>query len=141
MLAGQFAPSGKNLQEWHFVVVENPDVLHRLEELLGEELGRPGYHFYGAPAIILCANKKGARNAMADCSAALQNMMLAAHSLGLGTCYINVVKQLFAFSFGSEIKQQLGVPEDYIATGSITLGYPDEDPEFAPKNMDCDSIY
>ena len=49
--------------------------------------------------------------------------------------------QLFSFSFGSEIKQALGVPEDYIATGSITLGYPDEEPAFTPKNMNCDSIY
>ncbi|MBP1558650.1 MAG: nitroreductase family protein [Oscillospiraceae bacterium] len=128
VLAGQFAPSGKNLQEWHFVVVENPEVLHRLEELLGEELGRPGYHFYGAPVIILCANKKGARNAMADCSAALQNMMLAAHDLGLGTCWINQFRDVWGNAKVEAYLAQLGLPEGYEVQCSTIVGYPAQSP-------------
>ncbi len=129
VLAGQYAPSGKNLQEWHFVVVEKAEVLHRLEELLGEALGRPNYNLYGAPVIILCANKKGARNAMADCSAALQNMMLAAHDLGLGTCWINQFRDVWEDEKVNAYLAEIGLPEGYQVQCSTIVGYPAQKPQ------------
>ena len=128
VLAGQYAPSGKNLQEWHFIVVEKAEVLHRLEKLLGKALDRPTYNFYGAPVIILCANKKGARNAMADCSAALQNMMLAAHDLGLGTCWINQFRDVWEDEAVNVYLSEIGLPEGYQVQCSTIVGYPAQSP-------------
>ncbi|MBR5558961.1 MAG: nitroreductase family protein [Oscillospiraceae bacterium] len=129
VLAGQYAPSGKNLQEWHFVVVENREVLGRLEQLIGKALNRPNYNFYGAPVIILCANKKGARNAMADCSAALQNMMLAASDMGLGTCWINQFRDVWEDDEMNAYLAEIGLPEGYQVQCSTIVGYPAQNPE------------
>ena len=128
VLAGQFAPSGKNLQEWHFVVIEKPEVMQRLQELLAEGLERPNYNLYGAPVIILCANKKGARNAMADCSAALQNMMLAAHDMGLGTCWINQFRDVWENEKINAFLTEIGLPEGYQVQCSTIVGYPAHSP-------------
>ena len=143
MECGKYAPSARNFKQWQFVAVTDKAMIEKIRLCSNISVLMAGWEdsFHKAPCIIIVFAKEGVGEPIKDGNLALQNMMLAAHSLGLGTCYINVVKQLFSFSFGSEIKQQLGVPEDYIATGSITLGYPDEDPEFVPKNMDCDSIY
>jgi nitroreductase len=128
VLAGQFAPSGKNLQEWHFVVIEKPEVMQRLQELLAEALDRPNYNLYGAPVIILCANIKGARNAMADCSAALQNMMLAAHDMGLGTCWINQFRDVWENEKVNAFLSEIGLPEGYQVQCSTIVGYPAQNP-------------
>jgi len=128
VLAGQYAPSGRNLQEWFFMVVEKPEVMQQLEKLLGEALNRPNYNLYGAPVIILCANKKDARNAMADCSAALQNMMLAAHDMGLGTCWINQFRDVWENEKVNAFLSEIGLPEGYQVQCSTIVGYPAQSP-------------
>lgn len=128
VLAGQFAPSGKNLQEWHFIVVENPEETRRLAALMGEELGRKSYDLYGAPCIILAANKKDARNAMADCCAALENMMLAAHDMGLGSCWINQFRDLWGNPRVESYLEKLGLPAGYAVQCSAIFGHPAKTP-------------
>ena len=143
MECGKYAPSARNYKEWRFVAVTDRDMIEKIRIGSNTSVLMAGWEdsFHGAPCIIIAFVNGDMGEPVKDGNLALQNMMLAAHSLGLGTCYINVVKQLVAFSIGDEIKKTLGVPQNYIAAGSITLGYPAEEPEFSPKNMDCASIY
>lgn len=108
--AGCYAPSGGNNQSWHFVVIQKKEVLVKLAELVQHAFcemdydettyaslvnsirlsKKGGYVFhYGAPVLIVVTNKKGYGNAMADSACALENMMLMANALDLGSCWIN----------------------------------------------------
>ncbi|MBR0105743.1 MAG: nitroreductase family protein, partial [Lachnospiraceae bacterium] len=113
--AGRYAPSGGNNQTGHFLVVTDPAVLARLAEMAQEAFAgmevtentyrslafaiqaakRGGYVFhYHAPALIIAANKKDYGNNMADTACALENMMLMANALDLGSCWINQLRWL-----------------------------------------------
>ena len=113
--AGRQAPSGGNNQTSHFLVIRNRDVLDRLIALTekafaGMEITenmyasmkysvtaakKGGYVFcYNAPLLILAANRKDYGNNIADCACALENMMVAANALDLGSCWINQLKWL-----------------------------------------------
>ena len=108
--AGRYAPSGGNSQTTHFIVIESSAVLKELAELVRSAFSameytedtyssiknsinaskRGNYIFhYNAPVLIVTANRKGYGNAMADSACALENMMIAANALDLGTCWIN----------------------------------------------------
>ena len=108
--AGRQAPCGSNSQSTHFIVITNKDVLNDLSLIAMEEFAkmdvkedtyvslknsilaskRGNYIFhYGAPVLIVTANKKGYGNAMADSACALENMMIAANALNMASCYIN----------------------------------------------------
>ena len=99
--AGRYAPSGKNVQAAHFLVIENRAILDRLAVLVREafqEAGvkRPeGYIFHYDPKvlIVLC-NRTDNVNNLADTGCALENMMLMASELELGSCWINQLKDL-----------------------------------------------
>jgi nitroreductase len=86
-----------------------------------------GYVFtLHAKTLIVAANKKGYGNAMADCSCALQNMMLAAASIGVGACWINQLRWLRENAAVVSYLNSLGFGEDEIVCGSLALGYPAE---------------
>lgn len=140
---GKYAPSGRNFKAWQFVAVQNKEMLERIRLGSNTSVLMPAWadSFYQAPTVIIAFADPALGEPIKDGNMALQNMMLAAQSLGLCSCYINVVKQLFSFTIGDEIKRDLGVPAHYIATGSITLGYGTETPQFDFKNMDCATIY
>ena len=87
--AALHAPSGMGKQTWQFTVVTNHEIIHRLCGLIGTELGREGYDMYGPAAIVIVAHEKGAPFGREDDGCAMQSMMLAAHSLGLGSVWIN----------------------------------------------------
>src|SRR5450756_2577324 len=90
-----------------------------------ETAKRDDYSFhYHAPTLVVVTNRKTYPNAMADCACALENMQLAAHSLGLGSCWINQLTW-----FGEEpairtVLDRLGVPEDEKVFGALAIGYP-----------------
>lgn len=144
--AGTYAPSGGNSQTSHLIVIQRKDVLSELKSLAEQEFRgmeihegmyksivasikasqKGGYDFfYNAPTLIVLANKKGYPNAIADCSCILENMMLAAASLNIGSCWIN---QLHWLDENSEIRtflQRLGLGEDETICGGLALGYPE----------------
>ena len=142
--AGRHAPTGNNLQTTHFYVITNADKLSELRSTVTKALASmeitenmvPYFVslinrakeqevdvIYGAPALIVTASKKGSSNSVADCSCALQNMMLTASACGLGNCWIN---QFFNLRDVPPIKAfftGLGVLEDEEICGSLALGY------------------
>ncbi len=144
--AGRFAPSGGNCQTTHFIVVKNAEVLAKLKELVCQEFSKmevtPGlyksivnsinaakkgdYAFhYNAPVLIITANQREYGNNIADCSCALENMMLMANALDLGSCWINQLKWLNENPIILEYMQQLGMEENERVYGALAVGYPD----------------
>ncbi len=143
--AGRYAPSGSNSQTTHFIVFRDKDVLTQMAELVQSEFAKMeitedmyismkgsinaakkgGYVFhYSAPVFIVVVNKKGYGNAMADSACALENMMIAANALDLGSCWINQLHWLDGNAAVHEFLLQHGLNADETITGGLILGYP-----------------
>lgn len=133
--AGCMAPSAMNQQSWHFTVLQNKDVIDRLVALGKQVLGRDDSFapFYGAPTVVLAFGQRDAISPVSDAALAMENMFLAADSIGIGSCWINFVIKLFETPEGAAFQKELGVPEGYRSVGSFILGYPQEQPEAKPR--------
>lgn len=134
--AGCYAPSGCNMQPWHFTVVQNQEVLNTLnietkkvllksgDDRFKEYAGNEKYNvFYNAPTVIVISGEKSALVPQIDCAAATENMILAAESLSIGTCWIGLVTFLFKSDKAEEFLKMLQIPEGYEPYYAITLGY------------------
>lgn len=124
--AGMNAPSGGNKQSPIFIVVQNPDWIHKLSVLNAEIAGAPkGVDpFYGAPTVILVLAEKNVGDPVEDGSLAIGNMLNAAYALGLGSRWINRIRQTFETDLGRELLKECGYEGEYIGVGSCILGYP-----------------
>lgn len=120
---GPWAPSGMNRQEWTFTVVSDRGRIAALASVVGEVLGREGYDMYRPTAIVIVSHVKESPWGKQDDSCAMENMMLAATSLGIGSVWIN---QLEGICDDARIRAQLdafGIPEDHEVHGLAALGY------------------
>ena len=144
--AGRYAPSGSNSQNTHFIVFNEKHILTAMADLVKEEFSkmevdqdtyvslkhsisasRKGdYVFhYNAPVFIVVANKKGYGNAMADSACALENMMIAANALDLGSCWINQLHWLDDNEAIRSFMRPYGLEDNETITGGLILGYAD----------------
>ncbi|MCR5841290.1 MAG: nitroreductase [Bacteroidales bacterium] len=123
--AGTWAPTGMGRQDPWIVAVQRPELVERLDRMNGEILGRPN-PFYGAPTIVLVFGTDPEKwpNSVPDGSLVLGNMMLAAHAIGLGSCWINREREMFATAEGKGLMREFGLPEGLIGIGALALGYP-----------------
>ena len=138
--AGINAPNGADTEPWHFTVILDKQTIDDLDDKARAAMrdsgierimvmgNNPSYRiFFQAPVVIIVSGEKILRkpgthlSALADCSAAIQNMQLAAHSLGLGTCWIGLIRYLFA-------KDESLAPEGYQPLFALTLGHPANPP-------------
>ena len=135
------APNAMNRQPWSFVVVTSRAVLDHCAErakahmlsmlsanphLAGyrEHLATPSFNiFYNAPALVVVCATAGDTQAAEDCALAAQNLMLAAHGHGLGTCCIGFARPWFDTSAG---KAALGIPAAHVPVIPIIIGWPKE---------------
>ncbi|MDW7651588.1 MAG: nitroreductase family protein [Bacillota bacterium] len=144
--AGTYAPTAANQQPWHFTVIQNAKLLQEMSDDLIEHLqaagdprfahiaGAKNFHvFHRAPTAVLISGEESALMPQADCAAAAQNMLLAAESLGLGSCWVNLSVHLFAGEKSGLWKQRLGVPDGYRPMYSIALGCKASEREAAPR--------
>ena len=143
---GRYAPSGGNSQSNHFLVIQNKQIIAHLVKMVEKAFSqmeitenmyrslqnsinlskKGGYVFcYNAPVLIIVANKKDYGNNQADCALALENMMLEANDLDLGSCYINQLKWLNEDQKNLSYLQSLGMKDDERVYGSLIVGYPD----------------
>ena len=124
--AGLWAPSGMNLQSPVMVVVQDKEVLAKLEQansaLMGGANPTP---FYGAPMAILVLADGESLNCMKDGSLVMGNLMNAAASLGVGTCWINRATEYFDLSEGKELLKNWNLPETLRGVAFCIMGYPD----------------
>lgn len=122
--AAVWAPSGMNRQAWHFSVVANQEKIKELAEAIGNALGRDNYDMYRPAAIIITSNEKENHLGEQDCACAMENMMLAAHSLGLGSVWINQGNMSCEDPKVRRIFTELKVPETHKVYGIAAIGYP-----------------
>jgi nitroreductase len=124
--AGMNAPSGGNKQTPIFIVVQNKEWIKKLSVLNAEIAGAPtGFDpFYGAPTVILVLADQTIGNPVEDGCLALGNMFNAAYALGLGSRWINRIRETFETDLGKELLEKMGYDGQYIGIGSCILGYP-----------------
>ena len=132
--AGTWATTGMGYQDPWIVAVQDPRLLERISRMNAEVLGHDTDPFYGAPTYVLVFGSDPAKwaNAVPDGSLVLGNMMNAAHAIGLGSCWINREREMFATEEGKALMRELGLPEGLIGIGALALGYPAAPPR-APK--------
>lgn len=126
MEAARWAPTGANLQPWHFVVVR--------DEQKKKELAKYARFFFvksshvgDAPCVIvLCYEKNKSRFGIYDVTLAGGNIILAAHAIGLGSCWIGAFDE-------KKVKEVLNIPENVSVVALITVGYPKENPSPPPR--------
>ncbi len=122
--AGTWAPTGKGTQDPVIIAVQDPEICSVLRRLNAEVWGKADIDpYYGAPTIILVFSKAGNPNCVKDGSLVIGNILLAAHSIGLGACWINRCKEMFETEEGKRLAPRLGIPEGYEGVGSVSLGY------------------
>lgn len=132
--AGTYAASGMNAQSPIILAVTNKALRDRLSALNAAVLGGSGDLFYGAPAVLVVLADKARPTRVYDGSLVMGNMMLAAHALGLGSCWIHRAKEVFESDEGKAILEELGVEGEYEGIGNLVLGYADgEAPAAKPR--------
>lgn len=123
--AGLYAASGVNHQSSIIIAVTDKEVRDRFAKVNAEIWGRDMDPFYGAPAVLIVLDEKDWRNHVYDGSLVMGNMMLAAHELGLGSCWVNRAKEAFEMDEFKEFLKSLGIEGEYEGIGNLILGYPD----------------
>ena len=137
--AGTWAPTGMGKQSPTIVAITNMKQRDRLMELNAKIMNTDKDPFYGAPVVLLVLVDKAAMTAENDGELVIQNMLLAAHDLGLASCYIWRAKQEFGTDEGKRMLADWGLPSDvdFEGVGHVILGYADmEAPKPAPRKED-----
>ncbi len=137
--AAEAAPSANNSQPWHFTAVQNKALIDRVNEAFRAEVLRectpemrvrfedPAYSvFYHAPTVIFlsCPDAAKMKYAHTDNGMAIQNMALAAHSLGLGSVILGMPRMAFLGPEAEDLRKTLQFPEGYDYCLSISIGVP-----------------
>ena len=122
--AGTYAPTGMNRQSPIILAISNPEVRNRLSRLNAAILGTDSDPFYGAPVVLVVLARKNMPTHIYDGSLVMQNLMLAAASLGLGSCWIHRAKEEFEMPEGKQLLRSLGIADEYEGIGHCIVGYP-----------------
>ena len=129
LVAAMSAPSAGNQQPWHFIIIKDPKILNAI----------PKFHPYSQMlkdtpvAIMVCGDMELEKHRgywVQDCSAATQNILLAAHSIGLGAVWLGIYP---GEERVSESQQLLGLPKNVIPLSLISIGYPAEEKQQANR--------
>lgn len=135
--AGTYAPTGMNMQSPVIVAVVNKKVRDRLSRMNASIMGTSSDPFYGAPVVLVVLADKNRPTAVYDGTLVMGNMLNAAHSLGLGSCWIHRAKEEFDSEEGKALLKEWGLEGEYIGIGHCILGYPaTELPAAKPRKAD-----
>ena len=124
--SGTWAPTGMGKQSPVMVVVQDRETIAYMSKLNAEIMGKPDTDpFYGAPTVVVVLADSTNANWVRDGSLVMGNLMNAAASLGLGSCWINRALELFDRPEGKELLKKWGLDEKYRGVGNCILGYID----------------
>lgn len=131
--AGLYAPTAHNDQPWHFTVIQNEDLLKEINlsvkksmaqseiEWINKMGNNPNFQVtYNAPTLVVVSGRKDGMAWEADCSAAIQNMLVAAESMDIGSVWLGLVKFFFQ---AEESMDKLGIPDGYQPYYGVSFGY------------------
>lgn len=124
--AALHAPSAMGRQTWKFTVVMNREKIQQLARAAGKVLGREDYDMYSPEALIIPSNSKESRFGRDDNACAMENIFLAAHSLGIGSIWINQLHGICDEPAVREVLREFGIPDDHVVYGLAALGYADD---------------
>ena len=125
--AGVFAPTGMGMQSPKIVVVQDKETIEELSKMNAKIMGVTSDPFYGAPTVLIVLADRSAPTYLYDGALAMENLMLAAHASGLGSCWIHRAKEAFERPEGKQILKELGIEGDYEGIGHCVLGYPQQE--------------
>lgn len=134
--AGTFAPTSHGQQDPTIVAVQQPKLKEELTRLNARIMDSEGDPFYAAPTLVFVFASKDNKNAIQDGSCVMQNMMLAAESIGLATCWINREIEMFQTPEGEALLKELGLPTNTMGIAAISLGYKDKEGKPAKPRRD-----
>lgn len=161
LLAGSYAPNGMGAQSWKFTAIQNPDAIKKVNEAIRQSLlsipiveethpyiasliekakNENANFLYNAPTYVIVSNLQDNGNSMPDSALAIGNMMLAAHSLGIGSCWLNQLAGLTHMPKIRKVLTELNIPENHIVYGSAVFGYADGEPNPAAPRKDVINI-
>ena len=123
LTAGEWAPSGMGAQSPMIVAVQDPELVRKLSVMNAAVMGSSTDPFYGAPTVVVVFADSSRGTCVEDGSLALGNMMNAAASLGVASCWIHRAKEVFESEEGKALMRAWGVPESYRGVGHCILGY------------------
>lgn len=130
---GLYAANGRGWQSAMMVLIKDKDVIAELSKMNAEVMGAASDPFFGAPYVIIVLADPANRTYIEDGSLVMGNMMNAAHSLGIGSCWIHRAKQMMESERGMELKKIWGVDPSYVGIGNLILGYTESEPVAAPR--------
>ena len=122
--AGTYAPTGGGRQSPTIIAITDPKYRQEIARLNAEVMGNNTDPYYGAPVVILVLADGSANTFVEDGSCVLENMMLAAHALGLGTVWVHREREIFDSESGKALLREWKLPETLRGVGAIALGYP-----------------
>lgn len=141
--AAIYAPTGHNDQPWHFTIVQNRDIINEINdgakkvmnEMEMEWISKLGAMedfniFHRAPTAMIVSGRKDATTPVVDCAAAVQNMLLAAESMDIGSCWIGFAKFFF---LNPKNMEKFNIPEDHEVHFGVALGYKVRENPKAPE--------
>ena len=129
--AGTHAPTGRNRQSPIILAITNKEMRDKISKMNAEIMGVDTDPFYGAPVILVVLANKDFPTYIYDGSTVMENLMLSAHSLGIGSCWIHRAKEEFESDEGKKILADLGITGNFEGIGHVALGYVDG--KLAPK--------
>lgn len=133
LAAGMNAPSGMGKQSAKIVVLQAPEEIAALERMNAAILGNPDLHpFYGAPTVCVVVANADVPTCVEDGSLVMGNLMNAAWSLGVGSCWIHRAREEFSTPEGQALLASWGITGNYIGIGHCLLGFPAK-PYATPK--------
>ncbi|MGL4985832.1 MAG: nitroreductase family protein [Treponemataceae bacterium] len=133
--AGSWAPSARNTQPCQFTVVIDTEKLDKINDFIKIKLEKPENYsfFYRSPTLIIISQVKAPLLAAANCACVAQNMLLAAESLHINSCWINQIGQFCNEPDVRAILSSFGIPSDHDVYACISLGYEAEKIESVPR--------
>ena len=135
--AGTYAATGMGRQSPIILAVTNKEVRDRLSRVNAEIMGTTSDPFYGAPVVLVVLADKSRPTYLYDGSLVMGNLMLAAHAVGVDSCWIHRAKEEFESAEGKAILKELGIEGDYEGIGNCVIGYAKEPAkEAAPRKAD-----
>ena len=120
---GLRAPSGKNMQTPIVVAITNKEIRDRLALANASVMGSSADPFYGAPAVLVVLAKRDFPTYIYDGALTMGNLMLAAHSLGVASCWIHRAREVFDMPEWREWLRSIGVSDEYEGIGNCVIGF------------------